>query len=248
MKPLLIIKTGTTFPSIRERHGDFEDFIIGLLPHVAKPPVVASIFEGCRLPAGDEISGAIITGSHSMVTDREEWSEYLAAWLRRIPAGSLPVLGICYGHQLLAHALGGEVAYHPQGMETGAVKIRLTAAGRKDPLLGCLPDSFLGYVAHSQTVVKLPAAATLLAENDFEPHHAFVVGGNMWGVQFHPEYTAAITRGYIAEQERQLAQAGHDVGQLLAAVRDAVFGRLLITRFCGLVKSGGGLAAGQSGD
>ncbi|AEF95523.1 glutamine amidotransferase class-I [Desulfotomaculum nigrificans CO-1-SRB] len=236
MKPLLIVKTGTTFSSIRQRYGDFDDFILSQLQITAHDAIIAPIFETLWLPKLDIISGVIITGSHSMVTDREEWSEYLAEWLRNIPAGSLPVLGICYGHQLLAHAFGGEVRYHPQGVEIGTVSIQLTQEGRKDPLLGFLPNSFLGHVDHSQTVIKLPDEAKLLAKNDFEPHHAFVIRGNMWGVQFHPEFGAEITRAYIDEQKQELAQAGYDIEQLQKTVQDHIYGMMLLKRFWEIVR------------
>ncbi|RYF49524.1 MAG: glutamine amidotransferase, partial [Comamonadaceae bacterium] len=70
---------------------------------------------GETLPAPHAVAGAIITGSWNMVTDREDWSELTAAWVREAFAGDVPLLGICYGHQLMAHALGGVVDYHPQG-------------------------------------------------------------------------------------------------------------------------------------
>jgi GMP synthase (glutamine-hydrolysing) len=161
----------------------------------------------------------------------------LAEWLRSIPAELLPVLGICYGHQLLAHAFGGEVGYHPQGVEIGEVGIELTEEGRKDQLLGCLPSSFPGYVTHAQTVIKLPVGAKLLAKNDFEPHHAFVIRDSMWGVQFHPEFTAAITRAYIDKQKPKLIQAGYDINKLLDNVQERGYGRALLRRFLELVRS-----------
>lgn len=237
VKPLLIIKTGTTFSSIRREHGDLDDFIINQLEIPADEIIVAPVFENKWLPGLDAISGVIITGSHSMVTDREEWSEYLAEWLRNIPCGSLPVLGICYGHQLLAHAFGGEIGYHPQGIEIGTVEIEVTEAGQQDPLLSALPNSFLGHVTHAQTVIRLPDQAKRLAGNNFEQHHAFVIGGNMWGVQFHPEFTAAIARAYIHEQQQKLVQDGHDVEQLQNMVQEHTFGNTLLKRFCELTRS-----------
>ncbi|MEZ4555438.1 MAG: gamma-glutamyl-gamma-aminobutyrate hydrolase family protein [Caldilineaceae bacterium] len=62
-----------------------------------------------------------MTGSHSMVTDRAAWSERSADWLRAVVAAEWPVLGICFGHQLLAHAWGGVVG---PGIEMGCARPR----------------------------------------------------------------------------------------------------------------------------
>ena len=122
MKPLLIIKTGSIFPEYKAKLGDFDDFILDQLPAVDEV-LVAPVTETLWLPDYKAVSGVIITGSHAMVTDRQPWSEFTADWLRAIPADSVPVLGICYGHQLLAHAWGGTVGYHPRGEEVGTVAI-----------------------------------------------------------------------------------------------------------------------------
>ncbi|MDS1029810.1 glutamine amidotransferase [Bacillota bacterium LX-D] len=235
MKPLLIIKTGTTFPSVRQEYGDFDDFILNQIKVSNCDVIIAPIYEKLWLPEYDTISGAIITGSHAMVTEEEEWSEYVAEWLPNIPSGSLPVLGICYGHQLLAHAFGGQVGYHPGGMEFGTVDIQLTEEGQKDQLLGFLPNNFLGHVAHTQTVLKLPAGAKLLAQNEFESHHSFVVRGNIWGVQFHPEFNAGITSAYIDEQKQELIEAGRNIEQLRQTVQEQIYGKMLLRRFLEIV-------------
>ena len=233
MKPLLIIKTGSTFPAFQANWGDFDDFILTQLPDVGDA-LIAPVAEKLWLPDYTAVSGVIITGSHAMVTDREPWSEFTADWLRGIPADTIPVLGICYGHQLLAHAWGGLVGYHPQGKEIGTVEIELTDAGRLDRLLGILPPRFPGHVTHAQTILHLPSQAKLLAHNEFEPHHAFVVNGNQWGVQFHPEFTAAIELCYIQEQRHDLERAGRDCATIEASVREHPFGRELLQRFYAL--------------
>ena len=197
MKPLIIFKVGSTFEHLAAEIGDFEQWIIQGLGF---PPITTAIVDPRRnelLPDPNSIAGAIITGSHSMVSDREPWSEALADWIVTATANNVPLLGICYGHQLLAHALGGIVDYHPSGLEIGTVAIELTPHAANDPLFKDLPLHFPAHATHRQTVIKLPKNAVLLAKNAFEPHHAFRIGENAWGVQFHPEFNEAAMRCYI---------------------------------------------------
>lgn len=235
MRKLLIIKTGTTLASIRQNHGDFEDHIIDSLGIPASDVVVAPVHIDKSLPPLEDVSAVIITGSHAMVTDREAWSRRLAHWLRHVCGASVPVLGLCYGHQLIADAWGGVVDYHPRGREVGTVEIELSEAGRRDPLLGCLPEKFPGHAFHAQTVRELPPGARRLAKNAFEPHHAFVIHDNIWGVQFHPEFNAPIMLAYIEEESRSLSSEGFDVDKLKNSLLDNPYGQRLLRRFISLV-------------
>jgi len=231
MRKLLIIKTGTTLPAIYSQMGDFEDFIINQLGIPGREVLVAPVYAKKALPEPKELSSIIITGSGMMVTDRADWSEYTAEWLRNLNDKVLPILGICYGHQLLAQAYGGVVDYHPQGKEVGTVSIDLTAKGKTDRLFKVLPSPFLGHASHRQTVVKLPPNATVLAQNSFEPCHGFTLNGNIWGVQFHPEFTAPIARLYLEAERESLEKSGHNFAALYAAVQDNPYGKSLLRRF-----------------
>lgn len=231
MKKLLIVKTGSTFNSIKEKYGDFEDCIINQIGVPKNDIIVSSVYEDKTLPGLDDISSIIITGSHSMVTDNEDWSVMLSEWLKNKVKGKVPTLGICYGHQLLAHTFGGHVDYHPKGREFGTVNIELTEQGINDPLLGVLPGSFLGHVAHAQSAIEVPQGATVLARNDFEQHHAFVIHDNIWGVQFHPEFNAGVTLSYVEKLEEALLKEGKDVEGIKKSVTEHPYGEMLLRRF-----------------
>lgn len=237
MKKIVIIKTGETFPELLPSSGDFEDFIMRELAAGSPEFVVVAAYKKERLPDFADVSAVIITGSHAMVSEHDDWSVALAAWLRDTAPYHIPVLGICYGHQLLAEAFGGRVGYHPGGREIGTVPIRLTEEGRKDRLLMSMPDAFWGHVMHEQTVLELPATATVLAANDFEKHHAFVIHDCIWGVQFHPEFTADIMHFYVERQKADLERAGLNVQQLHQSVKQHEYGQILLKQFLTVVSS-----------
>jgi GMP synthase (glutamine-hydrolysing) len=233
MKSLVIFKVGETFSSLARQIGDFDEWVrngVGALPI---PVTVIDPRAGGDLPDEACVAGAIVTGSHSMVTDREPWSENLAAWLRSAVSANIPVLGICYGHQLLAHALGGKVAHHPDGMEIGTVSVRLNGAAKRDALFNGMPEEFAAQVVHRQSVRRLPEGAVLLGGNAFEPHHAFRVGEAAWGIQFHPEFSPAAMAGYIEEVSKHPKKA--DLRCLLGKVASTDQAASVLPRFANLV-------------
>ncbi len=160
----------------------------------------------------------IITGAHEMVTDGDPWIERAANWLHLLLESNVPVFGICFGHQLLAHALGGEVGDHPEGREVGTVSIRCLPEARNDSLMSAMPSSFPAYATHTQSVLTLPPGATRLASSAFDPNHAVRFGERQWGVQFHPEFSERVLRYYIDRQRDELLKQGQDADQLIRAV------------------------------
>ena len=231
---LLVVKCGSTLPALRERGGDYEDWIVagmGLAPGRA---VVLAPPEGAELPDPGQLAAVVLTGSSAMVSAREAWSERTAVWLREVVAVGTPLLGICYGHQLLAHALGGRVAANPLGREIGTVEIEVRPQARRDALFGELPDRLTMQATHLEAVLELPPDARLLAGTRGDPHQAFSVGSRAWGVQFHPEFDAQVMRAYLEARSEQLRREGLDAEALLALVRDAPHGRALLRRFAAL--------------
>ena len=228
----LILKTGNTISSLLDKGEDFEDWFIAGSGLPADEFVVCELFRGEPLPDLEETAGIIITGSPAYVTDLEPWNETGASYLRAAQQMQVPILGVCYGHQLLAWAFGGEVGFHPRGREIGSVPVALTAEARADALFNALPAEFIAQVSHQQSVLTLPDGAVLLAHNEFEPHHAFRLGNTSWGIQFHPEFDAAIMAAYIVERSAALASEAISPEALLSKVSDSAEAATLVRQFC----------------
>lgn len=238
MRRILVVKTGETLEALRQRRGDFEDWVARGLGLARAALDVARVDRGDGLPDPDAPAAIVVTGSSAFVSDREGWSEQTAAWLGEAARVGTPVLGICYGHQLLAHALGGEVGDNPRGREVGTIGVRLRPEARGDPLLDLGRERFLAQATHVQSVLRLPAGARHLAESAGDPIQAFAWGERAWGVQFHPEFDADVMRGYLEGRHERIEEEGLDVTALHAAVRGTPLAALVLRRFAELVRSG----------
>jgi GMP synthase (glutamine-hydrolysing) len=229
-RPFLILETGQPLRTLK-RHGGFSHWIrvaAGLGAHEA---VVARIERGDPLPGRAGFAGIIVSGSPAMVTDRAAWSEQAAAWLREAAHDGQWLLGICYGHQLLAHALGGQVADNPAGRESGTVRIDLHPPAAQDPLFAHLPLDFVAHTSHVQTVLRAPEGATVLARSQRDACQAFRWGERAWGVQFHPEFATHHMRGYVQARAEHLRSTGQCPVQIHREVTAAPQARTLLRRF-----------------
>src|SRR5688572_200121 len=209
MKPFLILETGTPVDSLR-RHGGFPDWIRVASGLHAREVEVCRVAAGDALPDRDRFAGILVTGSAAMVTERHPWSENSAEWLRDAAHAGAPVFGICYGHQLLAHALGGTVGDNPAGREMGTITVNLRPDAKGDALFGPLPEAFTAQATHLQTVLQLPPGAKVLAASDKDACQAFAWGERTWGVQFHPEFSTEHMRGYVLARKVALMREGSD--------------------------------------
>lgn len=231
MKSVLIIRTGRAPDAIRARHGDFPHwFRLGAgLDH--KLLHVVDVAAGETLPAAKDIAGAVITGSAAMVTDRAAWSERTAGWIRDAMDAEVPLFGVCYGHQLMAHALGGRVDYLPGGREIGTQPIELSAQASGDALTQGLPMSFRAHTTHEQSVLEPPRDAVVLARSAREPHQLLRYGANAVSVQFHPEFNAEVMRAYIRRKHADMRREGSDPKQAFQAVAATPIARRLLRQF-----------------
>lgn len=238
MKKLFIIKAGSTFTETGERYGDFDELTCRGLGIKVDQIQVINAFQEETLPAPETCYGVVITGAHCMVTDNLPWSLAVEAWIPSLIQNKVPLLGICYGHHLLGRAMGGHVDFHPRGKEVGTVALDLCPESSNDPLFDKLPQRFMVHATHAQSVLTLPPSAILLAENTFEPHHAFRLGNCAWGVQFHPEYTGNVMRDYVTAQADSLTQAGQDVSVLLQNIQETPEANSILSTFAQLATKG----------
>ena len=240
MKPLLIIATGHAPAPIRARLGDFDHwFRLALRLPPSRLQTVDAQHEAP--PAPHTVAGAVITGSAAMVTERSPWSERLAGWVRDAMDIELPLFGVCFGHQLMAHALGGRVDNLPDGREIGTQAISMASGAGTDPLfrdLACVAGDataatpgFRAHTTHQQSVLEAPPGASVLARSARDDHQVLRYGTHALSTQFHPEFSAAAMRAYITLRADQLRAEALDVPALLREVRAAPQARRLLRRF-----------------
>ncbi len=221
-KRVLLLKPGVT--SSRAVLGDYEHWFsraCGGDEAVSLQPVELHAGEAPPPLAG--FDGVIMTGSPLSVTARVDWMERAADYLLDA-SEKKPVLGVCFGHQLLAWRHGASVMKNPKGRELGTVSVELTEAGRKAALFSSFPSSFDVQATHYDIVTEVPGI-TVLASNEVCGVQAFSRGARTFGVQFHPEMDAA-SIGYCIESKETLAE-----DRARAVARETPWGARLLQRF-----------------
>ncbi len=234
LKQIALIKTGCTIEAIKPEYGDFEDWFADGLG--VSDLLQIDVFRHQPLPDPQCLAGIVITGSPAMVSARLDWSEHTAQWLRKAVQMGIPVLGVCYGHQLLAHALGGVAGPNPAGRQIGTVKAQLIDNITNDPLLGHLPSTFTAQTSHSEVVLELPPGARSLATSPLDKHFAIRFAESAWGVQFHPEFSAPVTADYIRYRSEALREESLNPSQLLGNITDTLEANSVLKKFTELTR------------
>ena len=203
MKKLLIVNVGSAPEKQIHKFGDFE---LWAKKAIGETSLNIVFHDGVHNPLPDDTSlaGVIIMGSLSMVTEETDWMKRLSAEIVKLTTLHIPVLGICFGHQLLAYAFGGKAGFNPNGLEVGTVEITRTTESEHDPIFSTLPKQFLAQTIHYQSALTLPENAVRLAESRLDRHHAFRIGNCTWGVQFHPEFSADIMTDMLDNVKEEL--------------------------------------------
>ena len=232
-----ILKTGGLPDALVERHGDYHAMFDRLLK--AADPGVRTFsvdVEGGEMPAApDDADGWLITGSRHGAYEDHPWIPPLEAFLRACLEARVPVFGVCFGHQILAQALGGRVEKSARGWGFGVQDYRVAGA---PGWLAELGEGWAGFAVHQDQVEAVPAGARVLAGNAHCPVAALSFGPDdaphAASVQSHPEFTAPFVHdlGTVRLADKLPAeQLEAGLASLARPVDNAAWGRAVMRFF-----------------
>lgn len=190
-----ILETGAPPEALIDRFGGYGEMMRRMLGP-AFPTTVYDVRSG-QLPSdGAECDGWLITGSAAGVYDPDPWIADLTAFLREA-SGAAPMVGICFGHQVMAQAFGGEVVKSPKGWGVG---LHTYEVERAYPWMDSTASISLS-VSHQDQVVSLPPGAEVVASSAFTPLAVLAYPDRRaLSLQAHPEFDADYTRALIASR------------------------------------------------
>ena len=226
---IAILITGEPVPLIQSTRGGFGEIFAALLKESWAGEVNAyDIRDGCFPPMDSSLQGVIITGSAANVPDQEPWMIVAQEWLRVLVPRGVPTFGVCFGHQLLAQALGGEVRLNPKGREISTVEVERST---DDPIFDGVRKSFAANSCHVDTVAVLPEAACALASSESDDHQCIRFTPSCYGVQFHPEFDEEIMRGYVHGRAELIINEGGDPEALSERASETPMSQRLLHNF-----------------
>jgi len=224
---LAILQTDVLHPEFLAQYQGYGRMFQELFANagIALESEIFSVIDGCYPPQPEAFDAMLITGSKADAFSDLPWINTLSAYLRQRYAAGQKLLGICFGHQLLAHALGGRAQRAVNGWGVGVMDYQW----RSQPQwLRTADADFRLICSHRDQVTQLPEGATLLASNDFCPIAAFHIGKLVLAFQGHPEFSPEYGKallqkrnGDIGEQKVQQALASYQQpndGLAIAAV------------------------------
>ncbi len=162
-----------------------------------------SVFPSCV----DDFDGYVITGSPASANGPEAWVATLMDFIRKIDVAKTPTVGVCFGHQAIALALGGTVSKNPKGWGFGIADTHFTHTEKwMVPKL----DTISLYAAHNEQVTILPKDAIVLGGSDFCPVGSYRIDNHIFTTEYHPEMTPEFVLDLSYAFEKYI---GHDVAE-----------------------------------
>ena len=206
-----ILKTDTVRPEWVPEFGEYPDMFIGLLAAL-DPDLEFSVYdvEQGEYPQDiDEVDAYLITGSKSSVYDDKPWIGTLINFVRELDSRHKKTVGICFGHQLVAQALGGKTEKSPKGWGVGLHTHRFASAPAWHD------QGELGFdilVSHQDQVVKNASGAKVLAGSDFCENAVCQVGEHILTFQGHPEFVSDYSREIMEFRREMIGEQAYAGG------------------------------------
>ncbi len=202
-----ILQTGKVPDELYEKHGDYPSMFERLLADPDFEFATFAVVDG-RFPEGpDACAGWVITGSKYGAYEDHAWIPPLEDFLRRVYAAGIPIVGICFGHQILAQALGGKVEKFDGGWSVGVEDYAIDGVG----------DDVQVVAWHQDQVTEPPEAAEVVGSSPFCRYAALAYGDRAWSIQPHPEFSGEFMADLIKARGSILPKAIAERG---AASRD----------------------------
>jgi len=191
-----ILNTDTVKPEFAAKHGEYPDMFAELF-HLVDPDISLMTYEVVHgeYPSDiDEVDGYVITGSKLSVYDDIPWINNLKNFVRQLHSEEKKIIGICFGHQLVAEALGGKTGQAETGWCVGVHKNKFTDAAKD---YGLTRSEFKIPSNHKDQVLELPPGGKLLARTETCPISAMGLGDHILTFQGHPEFSEGYARALL---------------------------------------------------
>jgi GMP synthase (glutamine-hydrolysing) len=187
--------------------------------------------------AAGQADGLIFSGSPRDAWADDPLTHRLISVARESANQGKPLLGVCFGHQLLARAFGGNVQRHPVGWEVGETTVNLTPAAMASPIFAGMPQELHVIESHRDAVLSLPPGGELLAGNEHTPIQAFGIGRNVFGVQFHPEMSGDLLRHLWSDRrDRVRGEVDFDLDERLDSAGRTPEAERIFENFASIVR------------
>lgn len=180
-----ILQTGDTPEELRDEHGNYGDMFIRLLRenYAEFEFQVYRALDGELPDSVDDCDGWLITGSKFSAYEDQPWIHALKQFIREITKTGAPLIGICFGHQIIAEALGGRVERSSKGWGLGLDTYQLRHDTENEQSTPLTLNIF-----HQDQVVDLPPEARVYASSEFCPYAGLYIGDRVMTIQAHPEF------------------------------------------------------------
>lgn len=224
-----ILATGTNEPELMAEYGSFADMVVQLFGRTdcGFSFEVFDVRLGHFPASADQCDGWVVTGSKHSVYDELDWIAPLKQLIREVYDATVPMLGICFGHQIIAEAFDGKVAKYQGGWGVGQQYYQLSDGINLDGL-----ESLCLNAIHQDQVVIKPSGAEVFSSSEFCLNAGLVYSDRILTVQAHPEFTTGYEKALLESLKDQVIPAAIIVPGLVTLEQDeATADALVLARY-----------------